>query len=275
MSSPRIGGLFACLLSLAVPAHSQSITTEIVVSGLSSPLDLHSPPNDSRLFIAEQTGAIRIISGGDLLPTPYYNASALVASGSFTGLRGFAFHPDYGNNGFVYIAYDTVTSGAGDVIVDRLTVSPSDPNALNPASRVEILRVTQDAAWHGGGCMQFGPDGYFYVAFGDGYGFGNDPSCNAQDGTLLLGKILRLDVDGAFPYAIPPTNPFVGDPAVRDEVWHLGLRHPWRYSFDSATGDMYIADVGQSAQEELDFAPAGVGGSNFGWRVMEGTSCVG
>ena len=249
------------------------MTTEIVATGLSSPLDLESPPGDARLFIAEQTGGIRIVENGELLPAPYFDGTGLVAFGSFTGLRGLAFHPDYANNGFVYIAYDAVSSGAGDVVIDRLTVSADNPNVVDPASRIEIYRVAQTSAWHGGGDMAFGPDGYLYAAHGDGHGQGGDPFCNAQDGSNLLGTMIRIDVDGAFPYAVPPDNPFVGDDSVVDEVWATGMRHPWRWSFDAATGDLYIADVGQSDQEEIDFIPAGTSGQNFGWKVMQGTSC--
>ncbi|MFT7484749.1 MAG: glucose/arabinose dehydrogenase [Candidatus Paceibacteria bacterium] len=269
----------ACLLAgtvLTFPGFAtQSMTTEVVVSGTSSPLDLKAAPGDDRLFLAEQTGAIQIIEGGALRPTPFFDGTGLVAFGSFTGLRAFVFHPDYQNNGYVYIAYDEVVELAGDVVIARLTRSASDPSVVDPGSLVEILRVTQTEAWHGGGCMEFGPDGYFYVAFGDGYGHGFDPLCHAQDGSLLLGKMLRIDVDGGSPYAIPGDNPFVGDPSIRDEIWHLGLRHPWRWSFDPATGDMYIADVGQVVMEELDIVPAGVSGLNFGWKTLEGTNCIG
>jgi len=271
--SAVISVFFAFAASLASPASAQGLSTEIVVTGLSSPLDLESPPGDSRLFIAEQSGRIRIVENGVLLGTPYYDGSGLVAFGSFTGLRGIAFHPDYANNGYCYIAYDEVTSGAGDVVIDRLTVMGGNANQANPASRVEIMRVSQTFAWHGGGDMAFGSDGFFYTAFGDGHGQGFDPHCAAQDGSTLRGKMVRLDLDSAFPYAIPASNPFVGNGSVLDEVWALGMRHPWRWSFDSANGDLYIADVGQSGQEEIDFIAAGTSGQNFGWKVMEGTLC--
>ncbi len=263
----------SALLFFSPGVLGQGITTQVVASGLSSPLDLESPPGDSRLFIAEQTGRIKIVENGVVLSTPYFNGASLVASSSFTGLRGLAFHPDYASNGYVYIAYDTVTSGAGDVVIDRLTVDGSNPNVVDPSSRVEILRVTQTAAWHGGGDMAFGTDGYFYTAYGDGHGTGGDQFCSAQDGSKMLGKMIRIDLDSAFPYAIPADNPFVGNAAVRDEVWALGMRHPWRWSFDAANGDIYIADVGQSGQEEIDYIGAGTSGQNFGWKVMEGTSC--
>lgn len=269
----------ACLLGgivlLAPPAPSQTISSEIVVTGMSSPLDLKSAPGDDRLYIAEQTGAIQIIENGSVRPTPFFDGTALVAFDNFTGLRAFVFHPDYVNNGYVYIAYDEVPQLAGDVVVVRLTRDANDSSVVDPSTMVEILRVTQTEAWHGGGYMEFGPDGYFYVAFGDGYGHGFDPLCHSQDGSLMLGKMLRLDVDSAFPYAIPGDNPFVGNPAVLDEVWHLGLRHPWRWTFDEANGDMYIADVGQVTMEELNIVPAGTSGLNFGWKAMEGTNCIG
>ncbi len=268
-----MAALYCAFLFSSDPAYGQSISSELVVSGLTQPLDLESPPGDSRLFIAEQTGRIRIVDSGVLLPTPYFDGTGIVAAGSYTGLRGLAFHPDYANNGYVYIAYDTVTSGAGDVVIDRLTVSGSDPNVVDPASRVEILRVTQTAAWHGGGDMAFGADGFFYTAYGDGHGLGNDPSCNAQRMSTLLGKMIRIDVDSGFPYTIPADNPFVGVAGAREEIVHLGMRHPWRWSFDRANDDLYIADVGQSGQEEIDFAASGVKGLNFGWKVMEGTDC--
>jgi len=276
MKTRTLAGLsLAAVVLFAPDARPQGLGTELVASGLSDPLDLRSPPGDARLFVAEQTGAVRIIENGALLPTPYYDASGLVAFGNFTGLRAIQFHPNYAGNGYMYFVYDEVEQLFGDVVLARVTVSAGDPNTADPSSYVELLRVTQTEAWHGGGCMNFGPDGYLYVAFGDGYGHGFDPLCHSQDPNLFLGKMLRLDVDGAFPYAVPADNPFVGNPAVRDEIWHLGLRHPWRWCFDEANGDMWIADVGQVTQEELNYVPAGTSGLNFGWKVMEGTHCIG
>jgi glucose/arabinose dehydrogenase len=273
-TSLRALSLAACLLALASPpAVAQSATAELFASGLSEPLDLQTPPGDARLFVVQQTGQVRVIDNGGVLATPYFDVSALIEHSTYTGLRSIVFHPHYAQNGYVYLWYDEQSAGHPDVVLERMTVSATDPNVADPSTRVEILRIAQPQEWHGGGCMAFGADGFLYCAMGDGFGFGGDPSCNAQNGQLLLGKILRLDVDSAFPYAIPAGNPFVGDASVRDEIWHIGLRHPWRWSFDRDTGEMYIGDVGQSGREEIDVAPAGLGGLNFGWKIMEGTLC--
>ena len=270
---PRLPLILSTFLSIAAPVCAQGVTAEIVASSLSSPTDLASPPGDARLFVVQLTGQVRVIENGVLLPVPYLDVSGVIHGGAFTGLRGFTFHPDYASNGHVYLWYEAPAGAQPDIVMDRMTVSAGDRNVADPGSRVEILRFSQPQQWHGGGDMAFGSDGYLYCGTGDGYGLGMDAGCHGQDGGVLMGKILRLDVDSAFPYAIPPDNPFVGEPSVLDEIWHLGLRHPWRWSFDRATGDMYIADVGESTTEEVDFAPAGVGGLNFGWKVMEGSGC--
>jgi hypothetical protein len=257
----------------ATPGAAQTISAELVAGGFSTPTEITAPPGDPRLFVAELPGRLRVIENGALLPTPYFDVSSLVQGGAYTGLRGVAFHPDYATNGYVYYWYEAPAGAQPDVVLDRMTVSASDPNVADPSTRVEILRFSQDQMWHGGGHLAFGPDGYLYVGTGDGWGLGMDPGCNAQNGQLLNGKMLRIDVDSGLPYAIPPDNPFVGDPTVRDEIWHIGFRHPWRWSFDRETGDMYVGDSGESTREEVDFIPAGVGGLNFGWKVMEGTSC--
>jgi len=258
---------------LAAPLGAQTISAQVVASGFTNPVDLKAPPGDARLFLVELSGQVRVRVGGSFLATPFLDVSALIQGGPFTGLRGVAFHPDYASNGHVYLWYEEKSTGQPDIVIDRMTVSATDPNVADPTTRVEILRFAQEQQWHGGGGLAFGPDGYLYLGTGDGWGLGDDPGCNAQNGGVLKGKMLRIDVDSAFPYAIPPDNPFVGDPNVLDEIFHLGLRHPWRWSFDRATGDMYIGDVGQSSVEEVDFVPAGVGGLNFGWKVMEGESC--
>ncbi|MEL6713978.1 MAG: PQQ-dependent sugar dehydrogenase, partial [Planctomycetota bacterium] len=192
----------------------------------------------------------------------------------FTGLRGVAFHPEYATNGFSYLWYDAPsTSGAVvDMVLARITRSATDPDRADPTTLVELLREPQTERGHGSSDIEFGADGFLYAVLGDG-GLPGDPTCNAQDPTSLMGTMIRVDVDSAFPYAIPASNPFVGDPLVRDEIWHAGLRHPWKWSFDRETGDAWIADVGQDRVEEIDFAPAGVGGLNFGWKVMEGSLC--
>jgi len=270
----RLAAALCFVFAASAPsAQAQSITTELVTSLSGTPVYVTAAPGDDRLFIVDQGGFVRVVDGGVLLPTPYLDISAQTDNSFYTGFRGLTFHPNYATNGFLYVAYDHRNGSDRDIVVDRYEVMASDPNRAEPSSQTELLRVTQVASFHGGGNMHFGPDGMFYVAFGDGTGTGNDPACNAQSGSTMLGKMLRLDVDSATPYAIPADNPFVGDPSVLDEIWHIGFRHPWRWSFDALTGDAYIADVGQHSFEEVDFQPAGVGGLNYGWKVMEGSNC--
>ncbi|MFQ5506368.1 MAG: PQQ-dependent sugar dehydrogenase, partial [Planctomycetota bacterium] len=188
------------------------------------------------------------------------------------GLLGLAFHPRYASNGFFYVNY-TQRSGGATMVV-RYKASSTNPDLADPGSAKPILGpVSQPAGNHNGGNLVFGPDGFLYIGLGDGGGSG-DPNCNAQTGSTFLGKMLRIDVDGGNPYAIPPSNPFLRNPGVLNEIWALGLRNPWRYSFDRVTGDLYIGDVGQNAREEIDFQPkASKGGENYGWKVMEGRLC--
>ncbi|QOJ13887.1 MAG: PQQ-dependent sugar dehydrogenase [Planctomycetia bacterium] len=275
------------------PAAAQPLTTVRIASGLSLPLYVTHAPNDyDRIFILEQrsgsTGRIRIFdfATNTLLPTPFLSITGL-STGFEQGLLGLAFHPDYQNNGYFYVYY--TVSGGASVIARYQRATTVTANA---ASNSLVLTFSQPFNNHNGGWIGFGPDGYLYVASGDG-GSANDPGNRAQDITSqLLGKILRIDVDGPdnivgnadddeYPadatrnYALPPTNPFVGVTGD-DEIWAYGLRNPWRCSFDRATGDFYIGDVGQDAQEELNFQPAGAaGGRNYGWRCMEGTACTG
>ncbi|MCA9969668.1 MAG: PQQ-dependent sugar dehydrogenase, partial [Anaerolineales bacterium] len=250
-----------------------------IATGLGTPTGItHAGDGSGRIFIVEQPGRIRIYDGTQLLPTPFLDVSGLVTSGGERGLLGLAFHPNYAANGYFFVNY---TDSAGDTVVARYTVS-ANPNVADAGSAVIALRVDQPFANHNGGQLQFGPDGYLYVGLGDG-GSAGDPGNRAQNLGLLLGKILRLDVDGGgLPpdcdaggqYTIPADNPFVATAGACGEIWAYGLRNPWRFSFDRASGDLYIADVGQSAWEEIDFQPASsAGGENYGWRLMEGFSC--
>ncbi len=238
-------------------------------SGFSQVTDIANA-GDSRLFVVEQAGTIRVVqSDGTVLATPFLDISSKVSCCGERGLLGLAFHPDYPINGFFYVDY---TDAAGDTVVARYSVS-ADPDLADPASEVVLLTQAQPFPNHNAGDLAFGPaDGFLYVTLGDG-GLFCDPSDNAQDGQSLLGKILRIDVDGGTPFAIPPDNPFVGDPSVRDEVWALGLRNPWRIAFDPAPPhDLFIGDVGQNMWEEVDFQPgASGGGENYGWDCLEGT----
>ena len=267
----------AALLLLGTPALAPTaaaqtpLTTQLVASGLGRPLWAGAPEGDPRLFVAEKTGRIKIVQNGAVLVTPFLSLVGKISNGSEQGLLGVAFHPNYAQNGFFFVNYTDVN---GDTVIARFQVSATDPNVAEPTSETLILFQPQPFDNHNGGDLHFGPDGYLYVMLGDG-GSANDPGCRAQKLSSRLGKILRYDVDSGLPYAIPPDNPFVGVAGAFPEIWHYGLRNPWRVGFDRATGDLYIGDVGQDAREEISFAAAGEGGLNFGWRVMEGTRCNG
>jgi glucose/arabinose dehydrogenase len=266
---------------LSVTAAAQGpLTTTLVVNGLASPLFVtHAPGDPTRLFVVEKAGRIRIVQSGTLLPTPFLDLSSLVNSTTLEwGLLGMCFDPGYATNGYFYVNYNS--GGGGDTNIARFQVT-ADPNVASLASRTTILFLAQPSPNHRGGWLGFGPDGYLYDSQGDGGGQ-NDPSNRAQNLALLQGKLLRLDVSGDdFPadpnknYRIPPTNPFVGQAGVAPEIFAYGLRNPWRCSFDRLTHDLWIADVGQNAREEVDVLPAGTSGQNFGWRCMEGTLCTG
>jgi glucose/arabinose dehydrogenase len=243
---------------------------EVVASGLTFPLDLTAPPGDSRLFVVEKGGTIRIIRDGNLVRTPFLDISSLVSRGGEQGLLGLAFHPDYAQNGLFVVDY---TDTNGDTRVARYRVSNS-PDVADTAG-VIVLTVAQPYANHNGGAVAFGPDGYLYIALGDG-GSGGDPQGHGQDRSELLGSLLRIDVANGNPYNIPSSNPYAQSPSFRHEIWNYGLRNPWRFSFDRQTGDLYIADVGQGDREEVNVAPASShGGENYGWNIMEGRSCYG
>ncbi len=232
-----------------------------------------APQGDDRLFVVQRNGAIRILSQGKVLAEPFLDISDHVTEEGEGGLLSMAFHPRYDENGLFFVNY---TDPDGDTVVARYRRSPADPNKADPASAVRVLWVDQPYSNHNGGQLQFGPDGYLYVGMGDG-GSAGDPSCFAQRRVNLLGKMLRIDVDrstGGRPYAIPPDNPYLGENRLPDEAWAIGLRNPWRFSFDRQTGDLWIGDVGQNRREEVDRIPAGRGaGVNFGWKPMEGTLC--
>ena len=237
--------------------------------GLSSPIDLQAPPGDSRLFIAERPGRIRIAQGGVLLSTPFLDISSRVTVQGEAGLLSFAFDPQYSTNGFVYVHFiENIPGTTGDVVVERYQVS-SDPNVLQ-TPRTEVIRIPhRDANNHYGGRVAFGPDGMLYLSAGDGGG-GNNQFMHAQDAASHLGKLLRIDVS-ALPYSIPADNP-VWPNVGRNENWAIGLRNPFRYAFDA--GQLYIADVGQDAREEIDVVSASASGLNYGWSIMEGTLCL-
>jgi glucose/arabinose dehydrogenase len=253
----------------SVPA----LTTETVVSGLDRPVYATVAPGDyRRLFVLEaHTGQIEIVDlyTSTVNSTPFLDISGLVSGGPEQGLLGLAFHPDYEQNGYFYINYTDVDDNTQVV---RYQVS-ANPDSADENSAVTILSLAQPEPNHNGGWLGFGPnDGYLYISTGDGGGAG-DPNNNGQDVTSLLGKLLRIDVDGGSPYAIPPDNPFAGA-GMGEEIWDYGLRNPWRCSFDRSNGDLYIGDVGQNEWEEISFHDAAdAGGINFGWRLKEATHC--
>lgn len=241
-----------------------------VAKGFTRPIYMTSAnDNTGRLFVVEQDGLIRILANGAIEAQPFLDVSALVSrEGSERGLLGLAFHPQFRENGLFFINY---TDKSGNTNVARYSLLSGSSNQADPNSAKIIIQVDQPYPNHNAGQLAFGPDGYLYFGLGDG-GSSGDPQGNGQNGRALLGKMLRLDIDNGDPYGIPADNPFAGNPNFAPEIWAWGLRNPWRYSFDSLTGDLYIADVGQNAWEEINFQPANsTGGENYGWNVMEGT----
>ena len=279
------GGLVGFLLCGDDAAAQTPLTTELVVSGLDQPLYVAAAPGDTdRLFVVEQPGRVRIVDLSvdppTLVATPFLDITArVVNSANEQGLLGLAFHPDFESNGFFYVDY---TGSGGATRVSRFAVTGPDPDVADVASELVLLTISQPQGNHNGGWIGFSPlDGMLYIATGDGGGANDSGSGhtagtgNSQDITdNLLGKMLRIDVDATTGpggnYGVPPDNPFVGV-SGDDEIWSYGLRNPWRNAFDSQTGDLYIADVGQNLWEEVDFQPAAsAGGENWGWRCREG-----
>jgi glucose/arabinose dehydrogenase len=244
----------------------QGLDVDVIARGLDKPVFVDAPAGDTRLFVVQQDGQILLLVDGEVEAEPFLDIDELVGSGNLEqGLLGLAFHPSYASNGRFFVYY---TDNDGDSRLVEYSVS-DDANRADPNSAKIILTQEQPAANHNAGMLAFGPDGYLYVAFGDGGG-ANDQFGNGQRPDTFLGTILRLDVDGADPYAVPPDNPFVAGGGAA-EVWAYGLRNPWRFSFD---GDyIYIGDVGQGRLEEVDVISVGTAGANFGWPIFEGTSC--
>lgn len=258
----------SCAAGTPVPG-TPNLSTVLVARGLSAPLDLQVPAGDrNRLFVVEQGGRIRIVRGGAVVGTPFLDIAGRVRAGGEQGLLGLAFHPQYAQNGRFFVNY---TDRNGDTHVSEFRVS-SNPDVADPATERQLLFVNQPFDNHNGGGLAFGNDGHLYIGLGDG-GSGGDPQGNGQSLTTLLGKMLRIDVNQGSPYGIPADNPFASRSGAR-EVWSYGLRNPWRFAFDRATGDLYIGDVGQGAREEVDVGLAARrGGENWGWNTMEGSLC--
>jgi hypothetical protein len=260
--------------SLSPLPPSNDLQLQTISTSLNSPVFMTAPPGDStRLFVVEQGGLIRIVdpTNNSLLATPFLNLGSLLSTGGERGLLGMAFDPQYGTNRRFYVFY---TNNGGDIVIDRYLSSATNPNLADSSSAIPLLTVEHSAfSNHNGGMLAFGPDGCLYAGIGDG-GSGGDPSNNGQNLASLLGKLLRLNPDTGGPCSNVPINPFILTGGAQ-QVWSLGLRNPWRFSFDRVTGDLYIGDVGQSAREEINVSsvPNAGKGLNFGWRLMEGFLC--
>lgn len=260
--------LFTISIFSSLIANSQSINLEEFATGLTSPVEITNA-NDSRLFVVQQNGIIKIIQpNGTINTTNFLNISSKIVFGGERGLLGLAFHPQYSSNGYFFVYYN---NPAGNIIVARYSVSSTDSNVADPASEKILLNIPKPFDNHNGGSIHFAPDGKLWIITGDG-GSGGDPNNNAQNKNVLLGKMLRIDVDATGPYNIPPDNPFAGTVAGADEIWAYGLRNAWKFSFDLTTGNAMIADVGQGAIEEINKMPITTAGLNYGWRCYEGNN---
>jgi glucose/arabinose dehydrogenase len=270
---------FLLVMIVSSAAQSQQTKSNITsfATGFTSPLCIVNA-GDDRLFVVDQNGFIFIVdTAGHINPQPFLDIHKKVIYGGEEGLLGLAFHPQFQTNGYFYVNY----VGIGDSThISRFKVSTANPDMADSLSEFKLMTIYQPFTNHKGGDLTFGPDGYLYIGLGDG-GSAGDPGNRAQNPMEFLGKLLRIDVDHGNPYAIPTTNPFYGMPNIHGEIWAMGLRNPWRFSFDHVTGDLWIADVGQNAIEEIDFQSAGdPGGENYGWRCYEGnqvyndTGCI-
>lgn len=260
-----------CLLLFSI-LNCQDLELELFASNLERPVNIKHA-GDDRLFVVEQQGFISIINAdGTVNTTPFLDIDSKVGQintiGDERGLLGLAFHPDYATNGYFYVNYINTSSST---VISRYTRDASNPSLADPNSEFIILTYAQPFSNHNGGDLAFGDDGYLYIASGDG-GSGGDPQDNAQNTNSLLGKLLRIDVDNSIPgqnYSIPEDNPFIGDPTAKGEIWAYGLRNPWKFSFDRLNGEIWIADVGQNNDEEINLASGTASGLNYGWRCFE------
>jgi len=265
-SRPTLLALATILCGLALPARA---AVQQVLTGLDQPVRLVAPAGDTRLFVAERSGRIRVFNQNGVDLGTFLDISAQTTNEGERGVAGLAFAPDYATSRRFYL---TFTDLQGDLNLARYSVTPGNPNVANAASQEIILEVDVPGQDHIGGHLEFAPDGTLYLGLGDGE-FGGDPGNRAQDPQQLLGKILRLDVSGPTGYAVPADNPFVGK-APRDEIWSLGLRNPWCFAFDRLTSDLYIADVGEDIHEEINVQPGSSNGrENYGWRLVAGPDC--
>jgi len=258
------------LLFISFYSYAQDVDIELFKSGFTNPVDIQNA-GDDRLFIVEKGGIIKILNADATInPVPFLNITNIVSSSGERGLLGLAFHLNYANNGYFFIHY---SDNSGDTQIARYTVDGSDPDIADPASALLILDADQPYSNHNGGCIQFGEDGFLYIGLGDG-GSGGDPENRSQNLQTFMGKMLRIDIDntdGGNNYAIPVDNPFISNPNALNEIWAYGLRNPWRFSFDSETNELWIADVGQNQIEEINRVANTAAGLNYGWRCYEGS----
>ena len=257
--------LTASVMAAAPAMASEPVSAEVYVSGLTTPLDfVQNTARNNIQYVVQQNGLIRVIQNGNLLTTPLLNVQSRISTGGERGLLGMALDPDFENNGRFYINYTANGADFGDTHVARYTLQSTGPGTFNQqvadfASEEVLLNINQDFSNHNGGCLRTGPDGYLYIAMGDG-GSGGDPNNRAQTRTQLLGKFLRIDISTATGYDIPADNPYVGHSTFREEIWSYGVRNTWRFTFDDfgpcASNGLIMGDVGQNAREEINFEPA-------------------
>jgi glucose/arabinose dehydrogenase len=254
------------------PVDTSELATLSRIGEFERPVLVTAPTGDARrVFVVEQTGAVRIVRDDAILPGPFLDLRDEVKLSSEPGLLSIAFAPDYARSGRVYAFYNS-TAGNGDIRISEFRRHPTDPDLVDPYSERILLTITKPWENHNGGMLQFGPDGYLYASVGDGdSGILNPPGFFAQRRDDLLGNILRIDPSSGDPYAVPADNPFVGLDAVRPEIWAYGLRNPWRFWIDDETGSMFVGDAGNARREEIDFTPRGQSGVNFGWPCFEGS----
>lgn len=248
-----------------IPPLDGIVEARLFLSGLTAPVHLAAPTGDARVFIVEQRGVVRVAVAGTLVATPFLDISARVSSGGERGLLSIAFDPLFATNRRFYVNF---TDLDGTTRIERYVANASNPNVADEGSMELIIAISRPNVIHNGGHLLFGPDGMLYIPMGDGGG-----SALAQNPTSLLGKLLRIDVRGAAPYAVPSSNPYVGVAGALPEIWALGLRNPWRVSFDAPTAMLYVADVGENQFEEINVRSAALGGLNYGWNTMEGSVC--